>query len=95
MLLRVIFHLQSHIGSVYSPSRLYPPTTEEVTQLEDRTLISFIHPAQKKELVQQLHDQKSTAFAMDCIPRTLSRGQMYDASAGWSGIFDGWHGFMG
>ncbi|KAL3761616.1 hypothetical protein ACHAWU_000103 [Discostella pseudostelligera] len=66
--------------------KLRPPTKEEVTQLEDRTIISFIYPAQNKELVQQLQDQKATAFAMDCIPRTLSRGQTYDALSSQANI---------
>lgn len=66
--------------------QLRPPTKEEVAQLEDRTIISFIYPAQNKELVQQLQDQKATAFAMDCIPRTLSRGQTYDALSSQANI---------
>jgi len=67
-------------------TQLRPPTTEEASKLEDRTLISFIYPAQNKELVQQLQDQKATAFAMDCIPRTLSRGQTYDALSSQANI---------
>jgi len=66
--------------------KLRPPTMEEVTKLEDRAIISFLYPAQNKELVQQLQDQKSTAFAMDCIPRTLSRGQTYDALSSQANI---------
>lgn len=31
--------------------------------------------SQNKDLVAQLGKQKATVFAMDCIPRTLSRGQ--------------------
>lgn len=31
------------------------------------------------ELVKQLEGQGATVMAMDCIPRTLSRGQTYDA----------------
>lgn len=71
------------------PSRthqLRPPTTEEASKLENRTIISFIYPAQNRELVQQLVDQKATAFAMDCIPRTLSRGQTYDALSSQANI---------
>jgi NAD/NADP transhydrogenase alpha subunit len=71
------------------PSRthqLRPPTTEEASKLENRTIISFIYPAQNKELIQQLVDQKATAFAMDCIPRTLSRGQTYDALSSQANI---------
>ena len=66
--------------------QLRPPTTEELTLLENRTLISFLFPAQNPELLQQLQDQKSTAFAMDCIPRTLSRGQTYDALSSQANI---------
>jgi NAD(P) transhydrogenase len=54
--------------------------------LGDRTLISFLYPAQNKELLQQLQDQKATVVAMDCIPRTLSRGQTYDALSSQANI---------
>jgi len=43
-------------------------------------------PAQNTQLIQQLQDQGSTAFAMDCIPRTLSRGQTYDALSSQANI---------
>jgi len=33
-----------------------------------------------------LQEQKATAFAMDCIPRTLSRGQTYDALSSQANI---------
>lgn len=66
--------------------KLRPPTTEEAIQLEDRTLISFIQPRQNEELVQQFIQQKSTIFAMDCIPRTLSRGQTFDALSSQANI---------
>ena len=66
--------------------KLRPPTNEEAASLGDKTLISFIYPAQNKDLVQQLKEQKSTVFAMDCIPRTLSRGQTYDALSSQANI---------
>jgi NAD(P) transhydrogenase len=66
--------------------KLRPPTTEEATALGDKTLISFLYPAQNKDLVKQLEDQKATVFAMDCIPRTLSRGQTYDALSSQANI---------
>lgn len=55
-------------------------------QLENRTLISFLWPKQNEALVQQLRDQKASALAMDCIPRTLSRGQTYDALSSQANI---------
>ena len=66
--------------------KLRPPSSEEAALLEDKTLVSFIYPQQNKELVQQLQDQKATVFAMDCIPRTLSRGQTYDALSSQANI---------
>lgn len=54
--------------------------------LEDRTIISFLWPKQNEDLVRQLQDQRATAFAMDCIPRTLSRGQTYDALSSQANI---------
>lgn len=47
--------------------------------MENRTLVSLLFPAQSGDLVKQLEGQGATVMAMDCIPRTLSRGQTYDA----------------
>ena len=59
---------------------------EQAQKLEDRTLISFVYPGQNQDLVKQLQDQKATVFAMDCIPRTLSRGQTFDALSSQANI---------
>ena len=48
--------------------------------------MSFIYPKQNEELVQQLQSNGATVFAMDCIPRTLSRGQTYDALSSQANI---------
>lgn len=45
-----------------------------------------MYPAQNKELLEKLQKQNATAFAMDCIPRTLSRGQTYDALSSQANI---------
>lgn len=66
--------------------KIRPPTTEEATSLGNKTIISHVYPAQNKNLVKQLEDQKATVFAMDCIPRTLSRGQTYDALSSQANI---------
>jgi H+-translocating NAD(P) transhydrogenase len=66
--------------------KLRPPTEEQIKLLEDRTLISFLYPRQNEGLIKQLQDQKATAFAMDCIPRTLSRGQTFDALSSQANI---------
>lgn len=59
---------------------------EEAAALEDRTIISLLWPNQNKDLVDQLQKQGATAFAMDCIPRTLSRGQTYDVLSSQANI---------
>jgi NAD(P) transhydrogenase len=45
---------------------------------EGSTLISFMYPAQNKDLVELLAKKKISAFAMDCVPR-ISRAQAMDA----------------
>jgi H+-translocating NAD(P) transhydrogenase len=54
--------------------------------LGHKTLISFIYPKQNESLVQQFQTLKSTVLAMDGIPRTLSRGQTYDALSSQANI---------
>merc|ERR1711957_398630 len=62
------------------------PTSAEAAKVENRTLLSFVQPAQNPELMAQLQGQGATVFAMDCIPRTLSRGQTYDALSSQANI---------
>ena len=56
-------------------TKVVAPTPEEASLVGDRMLLSFMYPAQNPELLEQLKKQKATVFAMDCIPRTLSRSQ--------------------
>ena len=67
--------------------KVRPPTMEQVKAMgDDKTLISYLYPGANTELVEQLKAQKCTAFAMDCIPRTLSRGQTFDALSSQANI---------
>ncbi len=52
---------------------------------EGSTLISFLYPAQNKELVQKIKNRGITAFAMDQIPR-ITRAQTYDALSSMANI---------
>lgn len=45
---------------------------------EESTLISFLYPAQNKDLIEKLAKKEVTAFGMDCVPR-ISRAQPLDA----------------
>ncbi|CBN75197.1 Nicotinamide nucleotide transhydrogenase [Ectocarpus siliculosus] len=79
--------------------KVEPPTPEEAALVEARTLISLLFPAQSGDLVKQLEGQGATVMAMDCIPRTLSRGQTYDALssqaniAGYRAVIEAAHEF--
>lgn len=52
---------------------------------EGSTLISFLYPAQNKDLVQKIKNKGITAFAMDQIPR-ITRAQTYDALSSMANI---------
>jgi NAD(P) transhydrogenase subunit alpha len=69
-----------------------PPEThpelcvDEVELLQDGgTLISFIWPAQNKELMERLAAKRATVLAMDSIPR-ISRAQKLDALSSMANI---------
>ncbi|KDN41454.1 hypothetical protein RSAG8_07404, partial [Rhizoctonia solani AG-8 WAC10335] len=49
------------------------------------TLISFLYPAQNKDLIDQLQQKKITAFGMDCVPR-ISRAQSLDALSSMANV---------
>mmetsp|Transcript_6446 Transcript_6446/g.22794 ORF Transcript_6446/g.22794 Transcript_6446/m.22794 type:complete len:463 (+) Transcript_6446:79-1467(+) len=68
--------------------KLRPPSMAEVGLLkgDGQTLVSFAYPAQNGELVNALAAKKMNLFAMDQIPRTLSRGQTYDALSSQANI---------
>jgi NAD(P) transhydrogenase len=66
--------------------KVRPPLKEEVPEFKSgKTLISFVYPAQNKELVDYLAKQNVTLFAMDCIPR-ISRAQVFDALSSMANI---------
>ncbi|KAK6168199.1 hypothetical protein SNE40_022075 [Patella caerulea] len=62
------------------------PSLAEVDQFKNGgTLISFLYPAQNKDLVDKLATKNLTVFAMDCIPR-ISRAQVFDALSSMANI---------
>jgi NAD(P) transhydrogenase len=58
--------------------KIRPPTHTELDMVQQRTLISQFNPAGNDKLMSQAETQHATIIAMDCIPRTISRGQTYD-----------------
>jgi NAD(P) transhydrogenase len=67
-------------------TKIRPPTDEEVLNLAGKTLFSTIQPAINGELFQQLVAQKTNTFALDCVPRLLSRGQSFDTLSSQANI---------
>lgn len=52
---------------------------------ENSRVVSFIHPAQNKDLVEKLKQKNITSFAMDQVPR-ITRAQTYDALSSMANI---------
>jgi NAD(P) transhydrogenase len=79
--------------------KLNPPSAAEAARLGDRALLSMVAPRENEALLAQLADQGATVMAMDCIPRTLSRGQAFDALssqaniAGYRAVIEAAHAF--
>jgi NAD(P) transhydrogenase len=67
-------------------TKIRPPNDDEVPKLAGKTLISMIQPAINGDLYKELTDQKTNVFALDCVPRMLSRGQSYDTLSSQANI---------
>eukprot|EP00747_Dinoflagellata_sp_TGD_P154935 gnl/TRDRNA2_/TRDRNA2_177544_c1_seq10.p1 gnl/TRDRNA2_/TRDRNA2_177544_c1~~gnl/TRDRNA2_/TRDRNA2_177544_c1_seq10.p1 ORF type:complete len:1207 (+),score=256.64 gnl/TRDRNA2_/TRDRNA2_177544_c1_seq10:3-3623(+) len=80
-------------------TKVDPPDPKDLELLQNRILVSMVKPAQNEALMKQLQDQGATAFALDQIPRLLSRGQTYDTLssqanlAGFRAVIEGAHYF--
>ncbi|ORY72069.1 NAD(P) transhydrogenase beta subunit [Pseudomassariella vexata] len=77
-------------GGVWSAAdivlKVRGPNLTEIDRLkEGATIISFLQPAQNRDIVQRLAARKVTAFAMDMIPR-ISRAQVFDALSSMANI---------
>ena len=66
--------------------KVRPPTTGEVDLMKPgQTLVSFLYPAQNKELMDRLAARKVTVLAMDSVPR-ISRAQKCDALSSMANV---------
>ncbi|KAB8073274.1 putative nicotinamide nucleotide transhydrogenase [Aspergillus leporis] len=63
-----------------------PQQGGEVEALQQgSTVISFLYPAQNKQLIEELASRRINAFAMDMVPR-ISRAQTFDALSSMANI---------
>lgn len=69
------------------PPEMHPQLGQHEVDLlaEEGTLVSFIWPAQNKELLDKLAARKATVLAMDAIPR-ITRAQKMDALSSMANI---------
>ncbi|MGA3050489.1 MAG: Re/Si-specific NAD(P)(+) transhydrogenase subunit alpha [Chitinispirillaceae bacterium] len=66
--------------------KVRPPTMDEIRLMHvGQMLISFIWPAQNKEIMESLAARKVTVLAMDSVPR-ISRAQKCDALSSMSNV---------
>ena len=68
--------------SVYAQADIFtkirPPDQQEVAKLSKKTLVGMISPNINTDLYSELTAQGTNVFALDCVPRMLSRAQAYD-----------------
>ncbi len=68
------------------PPQDHPNGSHEADMLgADKSLISFIWPAQNQDLIERLSNRQATVLAMDAIPR-ISRAQKMDALSSMANI---------
>mmetsp|Transcript_30063 Transcript_30063/g.46103 ORF Transcript_30063/g.46103 Transcript_30063/m.46103 type:complete len:1120 (-) Transcript_30063:54-3413(-) len=67
-------------------TKIRPPNDDEIPKLAGKTLFSMISPAQNPDVYEQLTAQKTNVFALDCVPRMLSRAQTYDVLSSQTNI---------
>ena len=77
-------------SEVYASSniltKIRPPESNEIQLLKDKTLIGMISPSINTELYDTLTKQNTNVFALDCVPRMLSRAQSYDVLSSQANI---------
>ncbi len=78
------------VGQVFQDAdiitKIRPPNDSEVPKLRGKTLFSMIQPAINTELYHTLTEQGTNIFALDCVPRMLSRGQSFDTLSSQANI---------
>ena len=61
-------------------------TNGELEKLAGKTLVGMVSPAINTDLYEALASQNTNVFALDCVPRMLSRAQTYDVLSSQANI---------
>ena len=67
-------------------TKINPPAGKEIPKLAGKTIVSMIQPAINGDLYEKLTQQNTNVFALDCVPRMLSRGQAFDVLSSQANI---------
>jgi len=67
-------------------SKIRPPSQDEIPKLAGKTLVAMISPSINEETYDALSKQNTNVFALDCVPRMLSRAQSYDVLSSQANI---------
>jgi len=67
-------------------TKIRPPSQQEIPKLAGKTLIGMISPSIHPEVYEALAEQNTNVFALDCVPRMLSRAQAYDVLSSQANI---------
>jgi len=75
--------LHAHVDII---TKIRPPDEDEIPRLAGKTLIGMIQPSINTDLYDELASQNTNIFALDCVPRMLSRAQTYDVLSSQANI---------
>ena len=67
-------------------TKIRPPDELDVPLLSKKTIVSIISPGINGALYSELTKAKTDVFALDCVPRMLSRAQTYDVLSSQANI---------
>jgi NAD/NADP transhydrogenase alpha subunit len=67
-------------------TKINTPDEDEIPKLAGKTLIGMISPSINVDIYDKLSNQNTNVFALDCVPRMLSRAQTYDVLSSQANI---------
>jgi NAD/NADP transhydrogenase alpha subunit len=67
-------------------TKIRPPSEQEIPKLAGKTLVGMISPSIHPQVYDALAEQNTNVFALDCVPRMLSRAQAYDVLSSQANI---------
>jgi NAD(P) transhydrogenase len=83
---QTVFNNSDLIMKVRQPQMNSETNTHEIDMMKERArVVSFLYPAQNRELIDRMNSKNITSFAMDQVPR-ITRAQTFDALSSMANI---------